>query len=584
MRFVFDFADAHGVPLRRVFAAPREILVARAPREVPPLLARASEAAGRGLYAAGFVSYEAAPAFDAAARVCPAGPLPLAVFALFEGWTPATADPRPGHFEVGPWQLDTSPDTYREHIGVIRHAIRQGDFYQVNYTLRARSRLQGDDFGYYEQLRRAQRAEFCAYLDLGRHRLLCASPELFFAWRDGRLTARPMKGTARRGYVPEEDAALARWLKDSDKNRAENLMIVDLLRNDLARLSVPGGVAVPSLFSIESYPTVLQMTSTVTARTRPGATLADVFAALFPCGSITGAPKLKSMETIAALEGTPRGAYCGAVGFVAPGGEAVFNVAIRTVTHDSETGELECGLGGGITWDSTAEDEYEEVLTKARFLSARAPDFDLLETLLLEDGRYWLRERHLARLAASAAHFGFAVPDRRLEDALAEMARAHPAGRHRVRLRYARDGFPQLESTALPAAPGEARPFFVLARAPVCRGDEFLRHKTTARGVYEAHLSPAPPQAFDVLLWNEEGELTEFTRGNLVLEIDGAKHTPPLACGLLDGTLRGELLERGEIREAVLTREDLARASRVWFINSVRGWVELCPAPIPTPA
>jgi para-aminobenzoate synthetase/4-amino-4-deoxychorismate lyase len=365
-------------------------------------------------------------------------------------------------------------------------------------------------------------------------------------------------------------------------------MIVDLLRNDLSRLSMPGGVDVPHLFSIENYPTVLQMTSTITARTRPDVTLEEVFAALFPCGSITGAPKLKAMDIITELETSPRGVYCGAIGHVAPGGAARFNVAIRTVTLDAASGEMECGLGGGITWDSVAADEYAEVQTKSRFLSRAAGDFELLETLLLEDGRYALLDRHLARLAASARHFCFASPDT-ARAALDAHALAHPRGRLRVRLLYAADGGVRIDSA--PAGAADPGPRSVrIAAGPVSRAEPFLYHKTTRRSVYEAHLTHGAGTAFDVLLWNDAGELTEFTRGNLVLDIDGQRLTPPVSSGLLDGTLRRELVERGELIERVLTRSDLERAQAVWFINSVRGWIpvaidesplDVTPAPVP---
>lgn len=570
MKFILDFSTPDRLPRRLVFGEPLEVIRADSVNAVRPALRRVAEATRGGLHAVGYVAYEAAPAFDRAARVRSGCSVPLVWFGLHHAPVDCGPD-APAPFEVPTWELDTGRDDYGQAIDAIHAAIRRGDAYQMNYTVRARARFTGDAQSYYEQLRQAQQAEFCAYADIGTHRILSASPELFFAWQDGVLTTRPMKGTARRGQLPEEDAELARWLRDSEKNRAENLMIVDLLRNDLSRLSMPGGVQVPHLFSIENYPTVLQMTSTITARTRPEVTLDDVFAALFPCGSITGAPKLKSMDIIAELEKSPRAVYCGAIGHVAPGGAARFNVAIRTVTLDVANETLECGLGGGITWDSVAADEYAEVQTKSRFLTLANNGFELFETLLLVDGRYELLDRHLARLAASARHFGFATP----QDAasvLAAHAAAHPQGRLRVRLLCAADGRLRIESSAA-GEPDSSMRTVRLASAPVSRAEPLLYHKTTRRGIYDAHLSQVAGSAFDVLLWNDAGELTEFTRGNLVLDIDGCRYTPPVSSGLLDGTLRRELVERGELVERVLSCEDLGRAQAVWFINSVRGWI-----------
>ncbi|MDP3874028.1 MAG: aminodeoxychorismate synthase component I [Methyloversatilis sp.] len=588
MTFILDFASPSRLPRRLVFGQPVEIVRAETPAAVRPALQRVARAARDGLHATGFVAYEAAPAFDRAARVLPGNALPLVWFGLHEA--PLDAPPHaPAAFSVSGWTLDTPRERYEQCIEAIHAAIRRGDAYQMNYTIRALASFEGDARAFYERLRVAQQADFCAYADIGSHRILSASPELFFSWQDGVLTTRPMKGTARRGQLPREDAELARWLRDSEKNRAENLMIVDLLRNDLSRLSMPGGVQVPHLFSIENYPTVLQMTSTITARTRPEVTIEDVFAALFPCGSITGAPKLKAMDIISDLETTPREVYCGAIGHIAPGGAARFNVAIRTVTLDVASGQMRCGLGGGITWDSVAADEYEEVRTKSRFLSRAARDFELLETLLLEDGQYALLERHLSRLASSARFFGFDAPDA-ARAALEAHALRHPTGRFRVRLLYGADGTVRLDSTV--AGSADTRVCSVrLAVEPVSRAEPFLYHKTTRRSVYDAHFSHCAGSAFDVLLWNDAGELTEFTRGNLVLDIDGEQLTPPVSSGLLDGTLRRDLVDSGVLREQVLTRDDLPRAQQIWFINSVRGWIpvnlDVSPAdttPVPVPA
>jgi para-aminobenzoate synthetase/4-amino-4-deoxychorismate lyase len=349
-------------------------------------------------------------------------------------------------------------------------------------------------------------------------------------------------------------------------------MIVDLVRNDIGRVAEIGSVEVASLFDVEQYPAVFQLVSTVEGRVRPDVGLVDVFGALFPAGSITGAPKTSSMRLIAGIERTPRGVYCGAIGYVSPGGDAVFNVAIRTAVTDTTSGDTTCGVGGGITWDSDSHDEHAEALSKASFLSPQ-PSFDLLETLRLERGELVRFAGHLRRLSASADYFGFRWDEGLLRDALAEHVTAHAVETRRVRVRLSRQGRVTVESRALDPAP--TGPVHVaLAEHPVSRRDRFLYHKTTHRHVYDAHRG-AHSGAFDVLLWNEDGELTEFTIGNVVLDLDGSRLTPPVACGLLGGVFRQELLDTNQVRGRVLSLDDLSRATRVWLVNSLREWVEV---------
>ncbi|HEX2781833.1 MAG TPA: chorismate-binding protein, partial [Gemmatimonadaceae bacterium] len=402
----------------------------------------------------------------------------------------------------------------------------------------------------------------------------------------------PMKGTARRGRWLAEDDAAAQALAESEKERAENVMIVDLLRNDLGRIARTGTVRVRDLFRVERHPTVLQMTSVVEAELAPRTSLADIFAALFPCGSVTGAPKIAAMEMIARLEDAPRGAYCGALGYVAPGGDATFSVAIRTAWLDRASGVTEYGVGGGITWDSTTAAEYDEVRAKSAVLTAApAEPFELIETMRLDAGGYARRERHLSRVLESAKYFGFAADRAGIERALDAHAAQVSERPRRVRLLVARDGAVRVEDRALDERSLAPR-VMALAASPVSSDDPFLFHKTTRREAYERHRAEHP-DAFDVLLWNEAGELTEFTIGNVVLRLDGTDWTPSRECGLLAGCCRAELLERGEIAERRLTRSDLARAEKVWLINSLRGWVEmavpdsissrrvaLCPLPV----
>lgn len=568
---LFDFPDPTGQRRSLRFADPVKLIVARTLDEVRPALDAVQQAVDAGYYAAGYLAYEAAPAFDLALHVQPGSDLPLLWFGIFCEPAAATSEPEDATFELSPWQPNISQAAYHRTIAAIREAIAEGETYQTNYTLRLRATFSGDDFAFYRRLRAAQRADYCAHLNLGRFRILSASPELFFHWRESQIIARPMKGTAKRGRWLADDQAQAAWLAASEKNRAENLMIVDLLRNDLGRVATVGSVHVPQLFAIERYPTLFQMTSTVAATTQPGTMLDDIFAALFPCGSITGAPKASTMNLIARLENSPRGVYCGTIGFVSPQHEAIFNVAIRTVVIDTQSGGAEYGVGGGITWDSTPEDEYAEALTKAALLSEPAPSFALLETLRLEQGTYTLLERHLDRLGESARYFDIPIALPVVRAALEEHCGQWPNHSRRVRLLVAQDGAITIESTPLTTQPAEQLPV-ALATTPISRHNRWLFHKTTRRDIYEHHRQQQPA-VFDVLLWNEEGEITEFTIGNLVIELDGVYWTPPRASGLLAGTFRAELLERSVIHERVLTRDDLMQAERVWLINSVREWV-----------
>jgi para-aminobenzoate synthetase/4-amino-4-deoxychorismate lyase len=552
------------------FAEPVAMLVARTADEVPGLLARVEALAAEGCWLLGFVAYEAAWAFDSAlVGLEPADDLPLAAFAAFR----SRAVPRPrGDFMCGAWRDVTTPTAFESSIAAIKADIGDGRYYQVNYTTRLRAPFLGDGAALFDALRASQPGAYSVYLDFGRWQVCSVSPELFFHWRPAsggvppRLTLRPMKGTAPRDADPERDRLAAESLRNSAKDRAENLMIVDLLRNDASRVAELGSVAVPALFEIEPWATVWQMTSTVECRPRPEVRLPDLFAALFPCGSVTGAPKAEAMRAIRELEAAPRGVYCGAIGVVMPGGEACFNVGIRTVVVDAERGLAECGIGSGIVADSTAEGEGAEWLVKQRFLRRACPDYELFETLLLRRGRYWLLAEHLARLGQSANALGFRFDGNEIRAALEQAAHGFGSGRWRVRLRLAMDGAVAIDSESIVRQHGPV--ICALAARPVDSANPWLHHKTTRREVYA---SLGVPDAFDTLLFNERGEATEFTRGNLVVRLGGRLLTPARACGLLPGAFRAALLARGTIEEAVLPLADVAAADSVWFINSLRG-------------
>jgi para-aminobenzoate synthetase/4-amino-4-deoxychorismate lyase len=580
VRLRFDFVDAAGRQTPMVFERPRQVIEALRLEDVRPAMAEAEAARARGHWVGGFVAYEAAAAFDPALTTRTPGNLPLVWFGVFD----APSTPSPDGSPAGPapatagaptvdWTADVTREEYDAAIARVRDAIQAGDSYQTNYTFRLRSRLDVASLaGRYDALRRAQRAPYAAHLDIGRWQILSLSPELFFRLDGRTVTTRPMKGTIARGRFPEEDAGRAATLQASTKNRAENVMIVDLMRNDVGRMAEVGSIVVPALFEIERYPSVFQMTSTITGRVRPAAAVTDLFTALFPAGSITGAPKTSSMRLITEIERAPRGVYCGAVGVLAPDGDAVFNVAIRTAVVDTTTGEVEYGVGGGITWDSLPGDEYAEALSKAGFLDA-PPVFSLLETMRLEGGGVIRLERHLRRLERSAGYFGIPFDAAHVTSVLDEHLREHPGGSRRARLLLAPHGVATVDSEPFtPGAAGAPPVPVALARSPVSSQDRFLFHKTTHRAIYDRQRA-ASESVFDVLLWNERGEITEFTIGNVVVELDGRRYTPPVDCGLLAGTFREELLDAGAVAERVIKIGDLKRASRVWLVNSLREWV-----------
>ncbi len=558
----------------RLFTDPERVLTATTLEEVPPLLAALDQAAEAGRFAAGYLAYEAGYAFE---RIAPLKPSegPLAWFGIYSAPESLTeAEVEALLAEGGAYRL-TEPAfaldraAYRERVARVRHHIREGDVYQINLTAPFRFAFEGDPVGLYRALRRRQRVGYGALLRAGDAWVLSRSPELCFCREGRRVTARPMKGTVRRGATAEEDAAQAAWLTADEKNRAENLMIVDLLRNDLSVVAEPGSVRVPALFTPERYDTLWQMTSTVEARLRPGVGTAEVVRALFPCGSVTGAPKIRAMQLIHGLEDAPRGVYCGAVGFVAPGGRAAFNVPIRTLVLRGGEGAM--GVGSGIVWDSEWEAEYAECLLKARFLTDGSPAFALLETLRW-DGGFALLDRHLDRLRRAAAYFGFPLDEAVLREALTETEEKLGAEVYRVRLTLDRRGQPRTEATPLAEVP------LVLRRAavfpePADSADPFLRHKTTHRPFYERALAWASARGADeAVLTNERGEITEGTRTNVFVRQGGRLWTPPLASGGLGGVFRAHVLATDpNAAERVLRVEDLVRADAVYLGNALRG-------------
>jgi para-aminobenzoate synthetase/4-amino-4-deoxychorismate lyase len=600
-RFEAVLRTPFGGPWRR-FSDPVRVVSATRIDDVRTALAEVETAVSSGLYAAGFVAYEAAAAFGVPVKRPLPSELPLVCFGLFsaESVETLTRLPQGGGSELGEWQPSIDHDGYLRAITAIKARIEAGDTYQINFTFRLNASFRGEPSALMRDLYAAQAGRWSAFVDIGTHAICSASPELFFLGEDRHLECHPMKGTAARGWWPAQDVERGEQLRRSEKNRAENVMIVDMVRNDLGRIATTGSIRVASLFDVERYPLQWQMTSRVLADV-PAVGLSAIFEAMFPSGSVTGAPKHSAMNIIRELESTPRGIYTGAIGYLSPQGRSHFNVAIRTVLVDRIRNTAEFGVGSGIVWDSVDRDEYDECLIKAQmvqvsrfqksafslqrsafsvhhlaldvpsYVTGEAPDFRLLETLRwTPESGLVLLERHLARIHASADCFGFAhdVSELRvlLDEAVSELSR--PA---KVRLLLGHDGSVVCEAADLDMLP--ERPVRVaIAAEPVDPHDVFLFHKTTRRLIYE-RARASRPDAEAVILWNTLAEVTEGTDFNVVVEIEGARVTPPIDCGLLPGTFRAQLLEDGEIIERRITVDQLRAAARGWLINSVRGWV-----------
>ena len=559
-------ADGRGWDVSLI--SPRAVHVARRLDEVIPLL-REAERESRTSWVALAVSYDAAPAFDECCVAREPGTFPLAWAAVFD--SPSIArEPAPDEpFAISPWRPLVSPREYAESVALIRNRIEKGDTYQVNYTFPLEAEFTGDPWTCYKEFGKRQLAGYSAYLAIADHTVLSFSPELFIERTGDTLITRPMKGTARRGRWLREDAARAEQLRTSVKDRAENVMIVDLLRNDLSRVARLGTVKVPELFKVEPYGRVLQMSSTVVGEVDPDQGLVPIMRALFPCGSITGTPKYSSMSIIREIEPSPRGLYTGTIGYLRPGGDFILNVAIRTMVINNRTGRATFGVGGAIMWDSTVHGEYDEALLKAAFLSEPDESFDLLETIGLIDGRYQFLEAHLTRAEESARYYRFVWngPEARAE--LDRIASLHRVGSWKVRATFSQSGTVTAAAQELASTIRAQKVRF--AASPIDREDPFLFNKTTNRRAYEERLAQAP-EADDVILWNEDGEVTESSIANIVVELDGQLYTPPRASGLLAGVLREELLHRGIVRERVITKNELAEAGSFFLVNSVRGW------------
>ncbi len=571
-----------------LFTRPLKVLRTRDYGAIERLFSEVEELAQQ-YYLAGWFSYELGCGMDGTRHEMHTGSMPLLWLGVFEnavifdhasgifsgdssGLFSDKEEDR--SFSVTQTGLAIGQAEYLAAVARIKSCIEAGDTYQTNFTTKHRFRFTGCPYGLYQALKQRQHVAYNSFMKFDGSYVISISPELFFRRTGDVMQTRPMKGTLARGRTLDEDRVQSRFLKDDPKNRSENVMIVDLLRNDLGRVSQVGSVEVPKLFEVEKYDSIFQMTSTVQSKLRAGTTYHDLFKALFPCGSVTGAPKIRTMKIIRQLEQRERGIYTGAIGFMAPSGNAVFNVPIRTITLRNGAGEM--GVGSGIVYDSDAEAEFDECILKTRFLIEDWPDFALIETMLW-DGEYGRLPRHLDRLAASASYFDFSFDRARVSAKLKNTAAHFGAGeQQRVRLLLQRNGDLSVTNTPVREQITHS-PKVTLSAAQTSSRDRFFFHKTTNRALYDREFRYFSERGYyDVLFTNERGEVTEGAISNIFIQKDGKLLTPPIACGLLNGVYRQELLGTDkDVQEGVLLPQDLDKAEAIYLTNSVRGMVRV---------
>ena len=563
---VIDFRD---LGERYTFTQPIKELKTRDLAEVADLLAQVESYQEQGYYVVGYVSYEAAPAFEEKLAV---HKLPLLgeYLLYFTVHDRVETSPIPltyGEVDLpSKWREQTSAEDYEKAIAQIHHHLRQGDTYQVNYTVQLKQDLSANPFAIYNRMVVEQEAGYNAYVEHDEMAVISMSPELFFEQNDRELTTRPMKGTTKRGLTDDEDLKEAAWLEQDPKNRSENMMIVDLLRNDMNRISEVGSEHVERLCQVEQYSTVWQMTSTIKSQLREDVDLVVIFRSLFPCGSITGAPKIATMEIIKDLEPQPRGVYCGTIGILLPNGRRIFNVAIRTI--QLHQGKAIYGVGGGITWDSTWESEYREVHQKAAVLYRKQARFQLISTGKISQKQLLFEDQHLERLTKASRYFAYPFDPEDLRQRIEEECQACDSHQdYRLRITLNKSGELELSRQVLtPLSPGFCQAKLCLQETDL--NQAFTYFKTT----YRPHLSIGEQEK---IYHNKSEELLETSIGNLVLKIAGKFYTPPIRLGILPGIYRQHLLETGQVEEKVLTLADLNQAETIYGCNAVRGLYEL---------
>ena len=595
--------------LSYVFLRPKKTVSTFKIKEIKDCFAELDKALKEGYYVAGFLSYEAGSAFEERLRHRQTFAFPLLWFGVYE--EPLIYNHRKGGFEKSSVQArrlakevvrtknykqrdcllkniraNVSEPSYLKAIARIKSLIARGSTYQVNYTFKLRFSFSGSPAALYLNLRNNQSVSYAAFIKThpaykkgpGPFYILSFSPEFFFRKKGNKICVRPMKGTADRGRDSKEDSEIAGQLKNCPKNRSENVMIVDLLRNDLGRISTTGSVKVPRLFNVERYETLFQMTSDIESRLKERGLAFDIFSRIFPSGSVTGAPKIATMEIIRQLEREPRNVYTGSIGFFSPDESGTFNVAIRTLLIDSRRKTGEMGVGSGIVYDSDPKREFAECRLKANFLIKRPKKFQLIETMLCQPGKgYLLIDEHLKRLENSARYFNFLYKRKDILEALMKLQNNFGPDSYKVRLLLFKDGSIKLEPSLFQSRrDGELKVYLSAKRTQT--QEPFLYHKTTCRKIYDQEYKRCRRLGFyDTIFANEKGEITEGAISNIFIRKNGGLYTPPLKCGLLDGVYRRYMLYSGRfpIKEKVLFKEDLINAEEIYLTNSVRGLVQV---------
>jgi len=555
----------------RIFSSPVEVLYTHDLNHVKDVLNEVqNKVEKKKSIAAGYLSYEAAPAFDNAYSVNEKGSLPLICFGLFKDYKieKILESQKLESAEAIEWEVTTDRTLYESHLKYIKDQIKLGNTYQVNYTLRKHSNTISNPYDFF--LEKAQDAPYAAFIDSDEHTIISMSPELFFKLSGDSLICKPMKGTSKRGKTLHEDIVLMEDLKNSEKDQAENIMITDMLRNDMGKISNTGSVKVLSEFDIEKYPTVWQMTSSI--ESQANASITGIFEALFPCASVTGAPKVSSMKIISEIEDQPREIYTGAIGYIAPNNEAQFSVPIRTILSDKKAHRSVYGTGSGIVWDSEIQKEWDECQNKSAILSAGSQDFELFETMRWNSSKkIFLEKLHLDRLKDSAEFYDYKFHHEKISNKLQDyLKNLEPESEKVIRLFLAKDGEIRLTTSAYKEQNKDKPQFISLATRPVNSEDRSLYHKTTNRSVYENAIGENP-DCDDILLWNEAGNITESTISNVIFKKDSEYYTPPVSCGLLSGTYRAHMISQGHLKERIIPKAEINLYSEIYLINSVRG-------------
>lgn len=554
-----------------IFTQPIKIICATSTHELWKCLKDVEHAQKNGYYVAGFISYEASQAFQKNINIKQPNHFPLLWFGIFK--EPSNIKPlQKQSYQLSDWELSISKDRFIDVFKKIEYEINNNSIEQINYTTQYEAKFSGNGYSYYKQLKKAQQANYSAYIHTGNYEILSASPELFFELNNDTIRTKPMKGTIDRGLSFEDDIAKKKWLKSSSKNIIENDLTTELMCKELEKISKTNTVQVVDRHQVEQYPTVFQMTSTIESKLRPEISFKNIIQTIFPCASITGSPKIEAMRLINEIEENHRNIYCGTIGYITPNNNAIFNVPIRTVLIDHEQNKATYGVGGAITKESTVEEEFTEIKTKAKILQRKQPSFQLLETFGLKNGEYIVFDNHLNRLKRSATYFNFNLDLDDIKQALSIKREEYKDGNWRLRLLVSKQGSFTIEIYPLDHI--DKNPYVKLAEKPLQKNNPFLYHKTTYRDIYD-QFKITDDQYFDVLLWNEDKEITEFTIGNIVVKLDGKLLTPPIESGLLAGTFRQKLLQEGKIKERKIYLHDLNKCSHIWFINSVRKWISV---------